>query len=122
MRRCDFLLLLDVIEHVKEPERLIGRIRAQFDYSPPTLVLTTPNIAFVVQRHADARPVQLRQGGHPRPYAHTRLFTFRSLRRLLTDAGFRIMEMRGVPAPFRRFSGPARSAAPRWRSIICSSA
>ena len=67
MQEHDFLLLLDVIEHVKEPERPIGRIRAQFDYSPPTLVLTTPNIAFVVQRHADARPWQ---GGHPRPYAH----------------------------------------------------
>jgi hypothetical protein len=31
---------------------------------------------------------------------HTRLFTFGSLRRLLRQAGFEILETRGVPAPF----------------------
>jgi len=36
---------------------------------------------------------------------HTRLFTFRSLRRLLVDAGFRIKEIRGVPAPFPKILG-----------------
>ena len=36
---------------------------------------------------------------------HTRLFTFRSLRHLLTDAGFRIKEIRGVPAPFPKVLG-----------------
>ena len=36
---------------------------------------------------------------------HTRLFTFRSLRRLLDDAGFRIKEIRGVPAPFPKILG-----------------
>jgi hypothetical protein len=36
---------------------------------------------------------------------HTRLFTFRSIRRMLTDAGFRITEMRGVPAPFPKVLG-----------------
>ena len=36
---------------------------------------------------------------------HTRLFTFRSLRRLLVDAGFRITEIRGVPAPFPKVLG-----------------
>jgi hypothetical protein len=30
---------------------------------------------------------------------HTRLFTFRSLRHLLRDAGFRIKRIEGVPAP-----------------------
>jgi hypothetical protein len=36
---------------------------------------------------------------------HTRLFTFRSLRRLLHDAGFRIKEIRGIPAPFPKVLG-----------------
>jgi len=36
---------------------------------------------------------------------HTRLFTFRSLRRLLQDAGFRIKEIRGIPAPFPKVLG-----------------
>jgi hypothetical protein len=33
------------------------------------------------------------------------LFTFRSLRRLLVDHGFRIREIRGVPAPFPKVFG-----------------
>jgi hypothetical protein len=36
---------------------------------------------------------------------HTRLFTFRSLRHLLRDNGFRIKEIRGVPAPFPKVLG-----------------
>ena len=40
---------------------------------------------------------------------HTRLFTFRSLRHLLDDAGFRIKEMRGVPAPFPKVLGNGRA-------------
>lgn len=105
VRGFDYVLLLDVIEHLKEPERFIERIRAQFDYSPPTLVLTTPNVAFAIQR------VMLLLGQFNYGKAgildrtHTRLFTFRSIRRLLTDAGFRIKEIRGVPAPFPKVLG-----------------
>ena len=107
-RDYEYLLLLDVIEHLKEPERFLERLRAQFDYSPPTLVLTTPNIAFAVQR------VMLLVGQFNYGKAgildrtHTRLFTFRSLRRLLTDAGFRIKEIRGIPAPFPKVLGEGR--------------
>src|SRR6185295_8126386 len=36
---------------------------------------------------------------------HTRLFTFRSLRRLLTDEGFRIKRVEGIPAPFPKVLG-----------------
>jgi hypothetical protein len=39
---------------------------------------------------------------------HTRLFTFGSLQRLLVDAGFRIKEVRGVPAPFPKVFGNGR--------------
>ncbi len=105
VRGYDYVLLLDVIEHLKEPERFIERIRAQFDYSPPTLVLTTPNVAFAIQR------VMLLLGQFNYGKAgildrtHTRLFTFRAIRRLLTDAGFRIKEIRGVPAPFPKVLG-----------------
>jgi hypothetical protein len=36
---------------------------------------------------------------------HARLFTFRGIRQLLKDAGFRIGEVRGVPAPFPKVLG-----------------
>jgi glycosyltransferase involved in cell wall biosynthesis len=105
VREYQYLLLLDVIEHLKDPERFLDRLRVQFDYTPKTLVLTTPNIAFAIQR------VMLMLGQFNYGKAgildrtHTRLFTFRSLRHLLDDAGFRIKEIRGVPAPFPKVLG-----------------
>jgi glycosyltransferase involved in cell wall biosynthesis len=105
VRGYDYLLLLDVIEHLANPERFLQRLRAQFDYAPRTLILTTPNIAFGVQR------LMLLFGQFNYGKAgildrtHTRLFTFRSLRHLLDDAGFRITDLRGVPAPFPKVLG-----------------
>lgn len=105
VRDYDHLLLLDVIEHIKDPERFLAELRQQFDYTPRKLVLTTPNVAFIVQR------LMLLAGQFNYGKAgildrtHTRLFTFRSLRHLLRDNGFRIKEVRGVPAPFPKVLG-----------------
>lgn len=100
-----YLLLLDVIEHLKDPEAFLAGLRRQFTFEPKTLVLTTPNIAFVIQR------LMLLAGQFNYGKAgildrtHTRLFTFRSLEQLLLDSGFRIKEVRGVPAPFPKAFG-----------------
>ena len=70
-RKYDHLLMLDVIEHLKDPEGFLEQLVDQFDYGPRTLVLTTPERGV---RHpaADAavRAVQLRQRGDPGPHAH----------------------------------------------------
>ena len=101
----DVLLLLDIIEHLRNPERFMEQLRQQFGYDGKTIVLTTPNIAFVVQRLMLA----IGQFNYGKAgildSTHTRLFTFRTLRRLLTDEGFRIKEMKGVPAPFPKVLG-----------------
>ena len=103
-----YLLLLDVIEHLKDPERFLEQLRAQFTHEPKTLVLTTPNIAFVVQRAM----LMLGQFNYGKAgildRTHTRLFTFRSIQRLLQDNGFRIKRVRGVPAPFPKVLGEGR--------------
>lgn len=101
----DYILLLDVIEHLKDPERFLDNLRAKVDWSKKTLVLTTANVAFIAQR------LMLLFGQFNYGKAgildrtHARLFTFRSLRYLLLDAGFRIKEIRGVPAPFPKVLG-----------------
>lgn len=99
------ILMLDVIEHLVDPEDFLDRLRAEFDHTPKTLVLSTPNVAFVVQRLS----LLLGQFNYGRTgildRTHTRLFTFRTLKHLLRDAGFRIRVVRGVPAPFPLVAG-----------------
>lgn len=101
----DHLLLLDVLEHLKEPERFLDELRATFDHEPRRLVLSVPNIAFLPQR------LMLLFGQFNYGKAgildrtHVRLFTFRSARQILVDAGFRIRRVRGVPAPFPKALG-----------------
>ncbi|MGE5762909.1 MAG: bifunctional glycosyltransferase/class I SAM-dependent methyltransferase [Mycobacterium leprae] len=106
VRAYDYLLMLDVIEHLRRPEQFLDRIRERFDYTPRTLVLTTPNVAFVAQRLMLAFGQFNYGSAGILDRTHTRLFTFRSLRRTLLDAGFRIQQMRGIPAPFPKALGP----------------
>ncbi|HVW24559.1 MAG TPA: bifunctional glycosyltransferase/class I SAM-dependent methyltransferase [Polyangiaceae bacterium] len=99
------LLMLDIIEHLKSPERFLEELRTQFTYDTKTLIMTSPNVAFVVQRLMLA----LGQFNYGKrgilDQTHTRLFTFRSLERLLRDTGYRIKEVRGIPAPFPKVLG-----------------
>jgi glycosyltransferase involved in cell wall biosynthesis len=101
----DVLLMLDIIEHLREPERFLERLRGQFGYESKKLVLTTPNVAFIVQR------IMLAFGQFNYGKAgildmtHTRLFTFRTLKGLLTEEGFRVKRIEGIPAPFPKVLG-----------------
>ncbi len=94
------ILVLDTLEHLRSPELFLQRLRKKFDFTPRTVVLSTPNVAFIVQRAMLA----LGQFNYGKrgvlDFTHTRLFTFRSLQRLLRDEGFVVKEVCGVPAPF----------------------
>jgi glycosyltransferase involved in cell wall biosynthesis/2-polyprenyl-3-methyl-5-hydroxy-6-metoxy-1,4-benzoquinol methylase len=107
----DCLLLLDVIEHLRDPEGFMVslRHRAERPYPPEgepfRVVLSTPNVAFIAVR------LNLLLGRFP--YAergilditHTRLFTRSSLVTLLRDCGYRIEKIRPVPVPFETVVG-----------------
>jgi glycosyltransferase involved in cell wall biosynthesis len=105
VRGYSHLLLLDIIEHMENPEAFLDSLRRQFTYDTQTIVLTTPNIAFITQR------LQLLLGQFNYGKAgildqtHRRLFTFRGVRDLLRDAGFQVKEVRGIPAPFPKVLG-----------------
>ena len=104
-KQYDYLLLLDVIEHLQDPEQFLERMRALLDHTPRRVVLTTPNVAFIVQR------LMLLFGQFNYGKAgildrgHTRLFNLRSLGHLLRDAGLVVREVRGIPAPFPKVLG-----------------
>ncbi|HEY1582159.1 MAG TPA: hypothetical protein VGF73_03555, partial [Chthoniobacterales bacterium] len=66
----------------------------------PEVTVTSANVAFFVTRTMLA----LGQFNYSRKgilgLGHRRLFTFRSLRALLEQAGYEVLEARGVPAPY----------------------
>src|SRR6266849_4897493 len=101
----DYLLLLDVLEHLKEPEHFLEALRSKFTHKPQTVIITTANVAFIVQRLM----LLFGQFNYGKSgildRTHTRLFTLRSVKQLLVDCGFRIKRIRGVPAPFPKVLG-----------------
>jgi 2-polyprenyl-3-methyl-5-hydroxy-6-metoxy-1,4-benzoquinol methylase len=107
------ILLLDMIEHLRDPELFLQRLRRQFTHETKIVIITTANVAFLPERlMLFAGQFNYGKMGIL-DVTHTRLFTFRSLRRLLRDHGFRIKAIRGVPAPFPRAfgDGPLARAA-----------
>jgi hypothetical protein len=66
----------------------------------PEIVLTTANIGFFATRLM----LLLGQFNYGKKgildVTHTRLFTFRSIREILAQSGYKILEIRGIPAPF----------------------
>lgn len=107
---CDVILLLDLLSRVDSPEGYLERLRSGFDHRPRLVIATVPNIAFLVTRVM----LLLGQFNYGRKgildRTQRRLFTFRALRRLLEDEGFRLRGLRGVPAPFPKALGDGRAA------------
>ncbi len=97
----DVVLLLDVIEHLNRPEAFLEEMHRALGASPRTeVIISTANIACLVTRLMLVAG-QFNYGKRGiLDVTHTRLFTFASLRRALVQAGFDIVETRGVPAPF----------------------
>jgi 2-polyprenyl-3-methyl-5-hydroxy-6-metoxy-1,4-benzoquinol methylase len=101
----DMVLLLDVIEELRDPELfLLGLRNRSHALTPggvgPLVVLATPNVAFVTNRlallfgrfnYTDRGILDI---------AHKRLLNRVSLRRMLRDCGYAIEEMVAVPVPW----------------------
>jgi hypothetical protein len=102
LSKYDYILLLDVLEHLSSPELFVAQLRDALKLSPrATILVSTGNIGFVVNRLM----LLLGQFNYGKrgilDVTHTRLFTFTSFRRLFEQSGFRIREARGIPAPVR---------------------
>jgi hypothetical protein len=104
-------LMLDVVEHLRNPEtfaRQLAEFCAQHQVSQ--VFVSTGNVAFVIERLA----LLLGQFNYGRrgilDLTHTRLFTLRTLIRLFKQAGFMVDEIQGIPAPFPLALGSGRIA------------
>jgi glycosyltransferase involved in cell wall biosynthesis len=106
----DYVLLLDIIEHLKHPEALLERLRsATRDASRrPTFIVTSGNVAFAILR------LQMLLGNFNYgkrgilDLTHTRLYTFQSLARLFEQCGYTVERLAGIPAPFPKALGVNR--------------
>jgi glycosyltransferase involved in cell wall biosynthesis len=96
----DYVLLLDVIEHLRSPEAFVETLRASRRQNKDTrVIVSTGNVAFLITRcmlllgffHYGARGIL--------DLTHTRLFTFATMRKLFEQANYRVEEIRGIPAP-----------------------
>jgi glycosyltransferase involved in cell wall biosynthesis len=107
------ILLMDLIEHVHDPENFMDELRRKAMGRRPEVIITAANVAFFVTRIMLA----LGQFNYSRKgilgIGHRRLFTFKSLRSLLEQAGYEVMEERGIPAPF-----PLAVGQNRWSRVL----
>jgi glycosyltransferase involved in cell wall biosynthesis len=109
--RFDFVLMLDVLEHLSRPELFLEQLRRAVARNPRAeVMLSTGNVAFFVTRAM----LLLGQFNYGKrgilDLTHTRLFTFGSLRRAVEQAGFSVVETIGVPGPFPLALGDNRAS------------
>jgi 2-polyprenyl-3-methyl-5-hydroxy-6-metoxy-1,4-benzoquinol methylase len=105
----DYILLLDIVEHLRSPERFLDSLRhSRVSDGAVKVIISTGNIGFIVTRLAllfgwfnyGSRGIL--------DLTHTRLFTFATARRLFEQSGYHVEEVRGVPAPFPLVLGHGR--------------
>ena len=106
----DAVLLLDVIEHLAEPEEFLiglrnGSVATRAIRNPPAVLISTPNVAFVAVRlnlllgrfnYAERGILDV---------THKRLFTRSTLRRSLEESGYTIERSVPVGVPFETVIG-----------------
>ncbi|MEM6285216.1 MAG: glycosyltransferase [Chloroflexota bacterium] len=97
----EWVLMLDIIEHLHDPEEFMLKLRSRYAAdNPPTVVITTGNVAFFVVR-AGLLFGQFNYGKKGiLDRDHRRLFTFSSLERTLESTGYDIIDVQGIPAPY----------------------
>ncbi len=106
---ADYVLLLDILEHLKNPEQFLYHLRAKCRMDTKILI-SVPNVAFFPVRflllfgrfnYGKAGILDRR---------HTRLFTYYSFKKILRQGGFIIEKIRGIPAPYPKALGDNRFA------------
>jgi 2-polyprenyl-3-methyl-5-hydroxy-6-metoxy-1,4-benzoquinol methylase len=101
----DQIFMLDIIEHLKDPEKFMEDLRAATKSKRPEIIITTANVGFFTVRLM----LLLGKFNYGRKgildRTHTRLFTIRSLLELLQQTGYIVTDVKGIPAPFPKAIG-----------------
>ncbi|EKD81572.1 MAG: hypothetical protein ACD_39C01740G0002 [uncultured bacterium] len=105
LEKFDTILMLDIIEHLSNPEAFLDKIRAQTKLKKPQIIATTGNVGFFIMR------LQLllnnfnygKQGILDK--THKRLFTFHTFKKMFEQCGYVVTKVDGIPAPFPKAIG-----------------
>ena len=104
--KFDYILLLDVIGHLKSPEEFMIKLKEKIDKNPNLkVIVSTSNVGFFIIR------IMLLFGSFNYGIKgildknHTRLFTFSSFENLMIQSGFNVMNISGIPAPIPLVTG-----------------
>ncbi len=109
----DYILLLDVLEHLSNPEAFITSMRERLSAHNTTFLISTANIGFILMRLSllFGRFNYGKRG--ILDLTHKRLFTFHSLNKMLVQRGFLVESLEGIPVPFELIFGDT------WFSRLC---
>ncbi len=100
-KEYDYILMLDILEHLNKPEKFIQDLRHSLQDNPEiVLIASTGNIAFFIQRIM----LLFGQFNYGKrgilDITHTRLFTSSSFKKLFLQNGYLCQQIVGIPAPF----------------------
>jgi Methyltransferase domain len=101
----DQILLMDLIEHLRDPERFMGYLRRKMARRGSEVIIAASNFRSLATR------LLFRIGNfkYSKPnIARPHPVTFKSLRELLEQTGYEVVETRGLPAPFQLAIGDNR--------------
>jgi SAM-dependent methyltransferase len=100
--RYDYILILDVIEHLINPEGFLLELRNHMKLPiTPKMLISTPNVGFFLLRlnllfgqfnYADRGILDIN---------HKRLFTMKTFKTLLNETGYEIEKIKGIGVPFQ---------------------
>ncbi len=110
LEQFDHILILDILQHLDNPELFLDTIRRKSKRTTPIVIITTANIAFFIIR-LQLLLAQFNYSKHGiLDMTHKRLFTFHSLKKLCLGSGYKILAVKGIPAPFPKALGNNRLA------------
>ena len=97
----DIVCLMDILEHIREPEKLLLKLKSNPVFEKALFIISVPNVAFFSIRmgllfgrfnYADRGILDI---------DHKRLFTYNSFHTMLNECGFKVSKTMPVPPPFK---------------------
>ena len=97
-----FVLMLDLLEHISDPERLLINLRySTSGLKVPRFLLSTGNVAFLGPRLLLGLGFFTYGERGILDITHKRLFTVASFKRMLRESGYLVLSVKGIGVPFR---------------------